>query len=310
MKKYFLISCFLLGIAPNVYAQAFLDKGYHARSNAVGNAVTALTSDASLLFQNPASIGFVTSANAFTSYSNLYPDIIDENMNLINAGAAYSLGDIGVVGIGVSQFSPNFWSEQMFVGSFATRMFSEDLSIGANLKILRWSAEAPKGDNAVPEPALSYGGFTLDLGAVYIIKEVMEENDLQFGASIINLTQPSVASNGAADAVLPMEIHAGGAYISRKFKYTILGGVALVNDELKVSFGTEINAMQTTVAGIESSFFVRFGGGKITVKDSQGQYNAGFGLKFDSFSIDYAYSYQAYVAQVGGISSIAIGYDF
>jgi len=294
----------------NAFAQAFVDKGYHPKSNAVGHAVTAMTNDASLMFYNPAAIGFVTSGNVFTSYSNLYPDIIDENMNLINAGGAYSLGSIGVIGIGVSQFSPNFWSEQMFVGSFATRMFLEDLSLGANVKILRWSAEAPKGDNAVPEPSLSYGGFTFDLGATYVFREVMEENDFQVGASIINLTQPSVASNGSSDAVLPMEIHTGAAYISRKFNYTILGGMAFINGEMKVSIGTEINALQTSVAGIESIFYVRFGGGKITVKDSQGEYNAGFGLKVEKLSIDYSYSYQAFITQVGGISSIALGYEF
>jgi hypothetical protein len=311
MTKKIIIGCFtFLAFASGVFPQAFVDKGFHPRSNAVGRAVTALTTDAALMFYNPASIGFLSSSNVFTSYTNLYPDIIDEQMNLVNAGAAYSLGSIGVIGLGVSQFSPTAWSEQIFVGSYATRMFMDELSLGASLKILRWSADAPKGDNAVPEPALSYTGMTFDIGATYLISEIMEENDLQVGASILNITQPSVASNGSSDAALPMEIHAGAAYISRKFNYTLLGGIIMTDGDLKISFGSEINALKTTVAGIESIFLIRFGGGRVTAKDSQGDYNAGFGLKIEKLTIDYSYSYQAFITQIGGISSVSLGYEF
>lgn len=302
--------CFFILLSSQLFSQAFVDKGYHSKATALGRAVTALTSDASLVFYNPAAIGFTSSGNIFTNYANLYPEISDANMNVLNAGGAYSLGQIGVVGIAVSQFAPDFWNEQTFVGTFATRMFDENLSLGANLKILRWSAESPQGENAVPEPALSFTGLTFDIGATYLLQDIFEENDLQIGCSVINLTQPSVASNGSSDAILPMEINVGGAYVSRKFNYTILSGVTIKNSELKVTFGTEINALRTSFAGIESNFLIRFGGGRITVKDSQGEYNGGFGLKIDQFMIDYSYSYQAFIQHVGGISSISLGYEF
>lgn len=302
--------CFFILLSSQLFSQAFVDKGYHSKATALGRAVTALTSDASLVFYNPAAIGFTSSGNIFTNYANLYPEISDANMNVLNAGGAYSLGQIGVIGIAVSQFAPDFWNEQTFVGTFATRMFDENLSLGANLKILRWSAESPQGENAVPEPALSFTGLTFDIGATYLLQDIFEENDLQIGCSVINLTQPSVASNGSSDAILPMEINVGGAYVSRKFNYTILSGVTIKNSELKITFGTEINALRTSFAGIESNFLIRFGGGRIAVKDSQGEYNGGFGLKIDQFMIDYSYSYQAFIQHVGGISSISLGYEF
>ncbi len=287
-----------------------MDKGFHSKATALGRAVTALTSDASLIFYNPAAIGFASSGNIFTNYANLYPEISDAHMNVVNAGGVYSLGQIGVVGIAVSQFAPDFWNEQTFIGSFATRMFDENLSLGVNLKVLRWSAESPQGDNAVPEPSLSFTGFTFDIGATYILQNIFEENDLQIGCSIMNLTQPSVASNGSANAVLPMEVNLGGAYVSRKYNYTILSGVTFRNSELKITFGTEINALKTSFAGIESNFLVRFGGGRIAVKDSQGEYNGGFGLKIERLMIDYSFSYQAFIQHVGGISSVSLGYEF
>ncbi|MBI2430161.1 MAG: type IX secretion system membrane protein PorP/SprF [Ignavibacteriales bacterium] len=310
MRKILLTFVVLSILSIEVSAQAFIDKGYHPKSIAVGRAVTASTGDASLLFYNPASIGFLSTGHVFTGFSNLYPDITDENMNLITGGGAYSLGSIGTVGVVVSQFSPNFWNEQMFIGSFATRMFLEDLSVGGSVKILRWSAEAPQGQNAVPEPVLSYTGFTLDVGATYIATEVYEENDIQIGVSLLNITQPSVASNASPDGVLPMEVHLGGAYVSRKFNYSVLSGIVVREGEMKIMLGSEINALKTSIAGIESMFLVRFGGGRVAEIDSQGEYNVGFGLKISSFVFDYSYSYQAFSNHVGGISSISLGYEF
>ena len=301
---------FIILLSSMAMSQAFVDKGYHPKLTALGRSVTALTSDASLMFYNPAAIGFATSGNIFTGYTDLYPDISDVNMNVINAGAAYSLGQVGVIGLAVSQFSPGAWNEQIFVGSFATRIFNEDLSLGANVKILRWSAGAPQGENAVPEPALSYSGFTFDAGVTYVLREIMEENDLQLGASLLNATQPSVAKNGSKDAVLPMEFNVGAAYLSHKYNYAIASGISFRDGELRFTFGAEINALKTSIAGVESEFVVRVGGGRVAVKDSQGEYNGGFGLRVDRVMIDYSYSYQVFIRNVGGISSISLGYEF
>ncbi len=301
---------FLFLVSSQAFSQAFADKGYHSRTTALGRSVTALTSDASLIFYNPASIGFAQSMNIFSNYTNLYPEVIEANMNVLNAGGVYPLGPIGVIGIAMSQFAPDFWNEQTFIGSFATRIFNEDISVGANIKILRWSAESPQGENAVPEPSLSYSGFTFDIGGVYVLRNIVEENDVHIGVSLMNLTQPSVANNGSSDATLPMEINIGSAYVSRTFNYSILSGMTIRKGELKITVGTEINALKTTLVGVESEFFVRFGGGRFTVKDSQGEYNGGFGLKVDGLLIDYSYSYQAFIQHVGGISSLSLGYEF
>lgn len=309
-KNFYIVFVLVLFIPLAADAQAFVDKGYHPKITAIGRSAVALTEDAALMFYNPASLGFTQSGNVFASYTSLYPDIIDENMNVVNAGAAYSLGSLGVVGLGISQFAPNFWSEQTFIASFATRMFTNDLSLGGSVKILRWSAEAPQGENAVPESPLSYTGFTVDIGTTYVIPEVMEENDLYVGASILNITQPSVANNGSSDAALPMELNIGTAYVSRKFNYKILGGVGIRKEGVRVSVGFDITAMKARLMGVENEFFVRLGGGRLTAQDSQGEYNGGFGMKIDNIVIDYSYSYQAFIRHVGGISSISVGYEF
>lgn len=310
MKKIFLHTLLLFSATVSLFGQAFVDKGYHPRLTAVGRSVFAMTKDASLIFYNPSSIGFETSANVFANYTNLYPEIINDNLNVMNAGGAYALGEIGVVGVAISQFAPNFWNEQTMIGSFATRMFDEDLSVGGSVKILRWSSDAPQGTNAVPEPALSFTGFTFDAGAVYVLRDVAEENDLYLGVSVSNLTQPSVATNGSADAALPMAMNVGANYHSKKYNYNILAGAVITNGDLRITFGGELLALRSQMMGVTSEFFVRAGAGRITAVDSQGEYNGGFGLKIDRFIVDYAYSYQAFVRFVGGISSISVGYEW
>jgi hypothetical protein len=293
-----------------LFGQAFSDKGFHPRSTALGNSVVAMTKDAALVYYNPAAIGYETSANVFAGYTNLYPSIQNDNLNVMNAGGAYSLGSLGVIGITVSQFAPNFWNEQVFTGTFATTMLYDGFSIGGSLKILRWSADAPQGENAIPEPALSYTGFTVDVGANYIFNEIAEENDLYLGASVMNITQPSVSSNGSSDAVLPMLIQAGALFHSRKFNYSVMAGTVIGNGDLKVTFGGEIMALRSNLGGVTSEFFVRVGGGRVTAADTQGEYSGGFGLKVDRFLVDFSYSYQAYIRHVGGISSISVGYEW
>ncbi len=291
-------------------AQAFSDKGYHPRMTALGRAVTALDGDAASVFFNPAALTTIGSGQVFAGFTELYPMVQDDDLNVLNAGGAYSLGDIGTVGIGISQFSPNFWTERTFIVSFATSQLVQDLSIGASAKILSWSADAPQGEYAVPEPALSYTGFTIDLGIYYKIADILEQNDLQLGASVTDLTQPSVASNGSSDAAVPMSLTAGAALRSRKHGYTIYTSLMQRDGDLKVMAGYEITALKTSALGIESEFVVRFGGGRVTAADAQGEYNGGFGFMVENLRIDYAYSYQAFIRHVGGISSVAVSYAF
>jgi hypothetical protein len=293
-----------------LFSQAFVDKGYHPRLTALGRSAAALTDNAGTLFYNPATIGFSSTARVYAGYTNLYPNVSDDNFNVVNAAGEYAIENFGVAGIGVSQFAPNFWTERTIIATVASRLLNEDFSVGASVKMLGWNAASPQGELAVPEPSLSLTSFTFDAGIVYRIPEILDENDLQVGFAVLNITQPSIAHNGSADAALPMELSSGFAYLSHKYHYTILGGIFYKKQDIKLTFGFEATALQVTVAGMQSAFIVRFGGGRVTTPNSQGEYNGGFGIVIDNLSIDYAYTYQAFIREVGGISSVALSYEF
>ncbi|MCK9410070.1 MAG: hypothetical protein WCX28_03395 [Bacteriovoracaceae bacterium] len=278
--------------------------------NSLGRAVVAMKGDAGLMFYNPASIAYGSPAQIFAGFTNLYPSVLDDNLNVINAGGTYRLEQTGTIGIGVSQFSPNFWTERIILLSFASDQLMENISVGASAKILSWSAESPQGEYAVPEPGFAYTGVSFDLGAFYQIPEIFEQNDLQFGIALLDVTQPSIASNGSSDATLPMKLSTGAAFISRKHHYALYGAATLSEGNRKLAFGYELSAFHVSAMGIESELFIRFGAGRVTKTDSQGEYNGGFGIVVNKVKIDYSYSYQAFLQNVGGISSIAMSYEF
>lgn len=293
-----------------LHAQAFLDKGYHPKIVSLGRAAVAMKGDVGLLFYNPASIEFGPSVQAFAGFTNLYPGVLDDDLNVINAAGMYHLENAGTMGIGISQFSPNFWTERTVIFTFATDALIDDLSLGASAKLLSWSADAPQGEYAVPEPAISFTGVSFDLGALYVIREIFEKNDVHVGFTLSDITQPSVANSGSSDAALPMRISAGGAFISRKHNYSIFGSSTFSDGDVRLAFGYEISALKISTIGINSEFLFRFGGGRMTRADSQGEYNGGFGLIVENIKIDYSYSYQAFIQNVGGISSVAVSYEF
>jgi hypothetical protein len=68
--------------------------------------------------------------------------------------------------------------------------------------------------------------------------------------------------------------------------------------------------MKTSTFGVDAEFIVRIGGGRIISTLSQGEYNGGFGIVVEKVKVDYSYSYQAFIQNVGGISSIALSYEF
>ncbi len=302
--------CVMMVLTASVlHAQAFVDKGFHPRMTALGRSVTAIGNDVSALPYNPAAIGFTRSAQVSAGFTELYPLVVDDNLNVMNAAASYGIDGLGAFGIAVSQFSPNFWSERTIIVAGATDQLFEHLSLGGSMKILSWSAEAPSGEFAVPEPAISFTGVSFDAGAVYQIPEIFEENDLNIGVALTDLLSPTISTAGSDDGI-PLTMSAGVAFMSRKFNYSIFGGVSMKAGEMKVSFGYEQSAMKTSAYGVDAEFIVRVGGGRVTAADSQGEYNGGFGLVVNNVRVDYAYSYQAFLRNVGGISSIAIAYAF
>lgn len=314
MKRVFCI-CFCLYVAAqSLLAGAFVQKGFSARSASLGNSYTALSADVAGIFFNPAGLAELTGTQVQSSYARLFPDVEDDNLNLLSGGVVVGMAGLGSFGVGGSFFNTENWKESEFAASYAMSMWSggsSRLSVGGTFRMLHWSAVAAPG-----EGALSFTGFTVNAGVLYSVKNFLAEdndsytNSLRLGAHVENITRPSVAVNGSAGAKLPMNVEAGIAYVSGAYDYLISTTFAYSESRTRLKLGAEFVIAKGEVIGSLAQVVVRVGGDRDAREDSQGEYSGGFGLVWNAIAIDYVYLYPVELLTVGGTQRISLQYNF
>ncbi|NWF88121.1 MAG: type IX secretion system membrane protein PorP/SprF [Ignavibacteriaceae bacterium] len=305
MKKFIILFSACV-INSNLFAGGFDDLGNSARVVSMGGANIAVADAPYSIFYNPAGIHRIKNLSLSSTYSNLYPGIEDDNINYISLSAVVPWEIIGEFGIGGSFLNSDLWQENTFIFSYARKVY-ENLAIGGSLKLLRWSAEAAPG-----ESALSYFGFTFDAGAHYTFSNLLDNSDLQVGISVQNITQPSIANNGSADANLPMSLGLGFAFVSNIYNYIIALDIVKYDNTTKIKTGAEFLGLRHEVLGLNTSFLLRVGYDGIIGSDlySQRGINGGFGLYINDIRIDYAYVFPLVLQNVGGSHKISLNYNF
>ena len=300
------IVLFIFFISFNIQAGGFDDLGNSARIISMGGANIAIADAPYSIFYNPAGIHKLKNLSLSTTYSNLYPGITDDNLNYFSLSAVVPWEIIGEFGVGGTFLNSQLWKENTFIFSYAREIYG-DIAVGGSLKLLRWSAGAAPG-----ESALSYFGFTFDVGAHYTFSNIFENSELRVGVSIQNLTQPSIASNGSDDAKLPMSMGLGFAYVSNKHNYIIALDIVRFDGATKIKTGAEFLGLREEFFGLNTAFLIRVGYDGIFGSDvySQRGINGGFGLNIDDFKVDYAYVFPLVLQNVGGSHKISLNYNF
>ena len=290
----------------NLKAGGFDDLGNSARVISMGGANIAIADAPYSIFYNPAGIHKIKNLSLSTTYSNLYPGITDDNINYFSLSAVVPWKIIGEFGVGGTFLNSQLWKENTFIFSYAREVYS-DIAIGGSFKLLNWTAEAAPG-----ESALSYLGFTIDIGAHYSFLNILGNSDLRVGIALQNLTQPSIASNGSNDAQLPISIGMGVANVSNEYNYIIALDIVRYDMTTKIKTGAEFLGLRQEVFGLNTAFLLRVGYDGIIGSDvySQKAINGGFGLNIDDLKIDYAYVFPLVLQNVGGSHKISLNYHF
>ena len=300
------IGLVILFICFNLKAGGFDDLGNSARVISMGGANIAIADAPYSIFYNPAGIHKIRNLSLSTTYSNLYPGITDDNLNYFSLSAVVPWEIIGEFGVGGTFLSSELWKENTFIFSYAREIYG-DIALGGSLKLLRWSAEAAPG-----ESALSYFGFTFDIGAHYTFSEIIKNSDLRIGLAVQNITQPSIANNGSDDAKLPMSLGFGLALVSNEYNYVVALDILRYDETTKIKTGAEFLGLRQEVIGLNTAFLIRVGYDGIIGSDiySQRGINGGFGLNVDDLKIDYAYVFPLILQNVGGSHKISLNYNF
>lgn len=292
--------------AASLYGGGFDDLGNSARAVSMGGAFIGVADAPYTVFYNPAGINAINNLSISSTYSNLYPGISDDNIYYLAGSAVVPASFIGKFGVGATFLKTDLWQENMIVGTYARQIY-KTFAVGGSIKLLRWSAEAAPG-----EDALSYLGFTFDVGAHYTFQNILEGSDIRIGASALNITEPSIASNGSDDAKLPMSLGVGLAFVSNQYNYIIAVDGIQYDGSLKIKAGAEFMGLRQEVFGARTEFLVRVGYDGIVDKSpyKQSGVNGGFGLNVEQLKIDYAYVFPLELQEVGGSHKISLSYNF
>jgi len=299
-----LIITILVILNLRIFAGGFENIGVHSRIIGLGGAFTGVGDASYTVFYNPAGLVNVKRFEISSTYNQLFTGIDDE-LYYLTFSSTVPLWKFGELGAGLTHLKAGAWQENTLIISYAKDIYN--FGIGGSLKILRWNALAAPG-----EEAQNYLGFSFDAGLFYSIYEVFGNGILRFGASALDITQPSISINGSNDARLPMKLAFGISYYSPNYDYLFaIDGVQEENNYL-LRFGAEFLGVKTKVYGVESGFFLR-GGYNGIINDSpfkQNSLNGGFGLFINRLKIDYAYVNHLQITGLGGGHKISLTYQF
>ena len=301
-------------IAGSVLAGGFSRLPIGARTVTLGSSLVSFADDPNLVFYNPAGIAPMTSLSISTSYTRLFPGIQDDDLQYFSGSAVLSLKSLGLdflgnVGIGLNAFNSSAWKEEELVGSYGQE-FAEFLTVGGSVKLLHWSVPPPSGRLAVPEPGLSKLTMSFDVGVQSMVRDFIPDNDLRFGIAFSDINRPSIASDGSSDGKLDLKMAIGATYISRAYDYAATVHYTVAGPVKRFGVGTELVALKASIAGQQTQFIVRVGGGGLLDPGRQGDVNGGFGLIVAGFALDYAYTHQTELLYIDGTHHLSLRYDF
>ena len=289
------------------FAGGFEDLGYSARSVGMGGVGISVHGAPYGLFYNPANIYSSKNMSFYTTYSNLFPGIEDDQITYATASGIVPISFLGSLGTGITFLHSDFWKEYTLHGAYAKELFS-GFTIGGAVKYLGWSAAAAEG-----ESALSYNGFTFDAGVLYCIKDLIPNSEITLGASMQNISEPSIASSGSSDnAKLPRKLGVGISFFSTQYDYLLAVDVVREQDVYWLKTGAEFLGYKGELFSIPVSFLARVGYYEIIKSDfsEANGLNGGFGLKVEDYMLDYAYHYPHLIEDIGGSHKISFSFNF
>jgi hypothetical protein len=264
----------------------YLHMGVGARALAMGKAYTALATDATALYWNPAALANQNPYQVYFMHSVLF-----FNTNFDYLAGTLPTANLGSFGLGLLYLNSGGFDQRNELNQELGSFGISDMAF-----ILSWSKELFKGISAglnyklVTQNMLDYSGtgHGFDLG---LKTRLFDRIDL--GMMFMNLLTPKVTL----------------AYESQTYPMQFRIGAAMRFLEDKLVFSTDI----AKIAGWESTFF-NFGAEytvmqKLSMRTglNDGRFTLGLGFLFDHVGVDYGHKN---VSEFGLNHTFAVKYEF
>ncbi|MBI5744497.1 MAG: PorV/PorQ family protein [Elusimicrobia bacterium] len=261
---------------PGTTGASFLKVGVGARELALGSAASSLSEGAGAIYWNPARLAGLKQKHVSASYNMLF---IDESQGFLGYAAPLK-EDMGTLGVGVdyltvsniekrasdsdnadSKFSNNNTAVAL---SYARAEVKPGLALGANFKYIQQKLDA-QSDKAL----------ALDLGSTYAVnKDWTAAFVIQnLGGKIGPDKLPLIFKGGASTRFFENKLTAAADLdwlANDERMYLDLGAEYMLNRYLDFRAGYQLGRSQDKLGGLAGLA-------------------AGLGLRYDSFTFDYAY---------------------
>jgi hypothetical protein len=278
-------------------AYSFLKIDVGARSTAMGGAFVGLADDETALFFNPAGLTQIGSKRFITTYNNYITDIQSGFLGYVHP---YSRN----TRLGASICYFNFGSFEKTdalgtnLGTFGASDFAFSLSLAKQVN-QRFSLGASGKFIYEKIDTYSSDALALDLGLLY----TAGDGRTQIGAVGQNLGVELSGHTRSHKDPLPAAVKAGISHHMRELPLIIAADVAKPFDnDVFFNLGGELTALEPLYLRLGwSSFGENYK--TDSDKDTQAGFAAGFGITWNAYRFDYAYSSYA---DLGGVHKISV----
>lgn len=281
---------------------AFFDSaGKSARSMGMGEVFLAASGDASSYWYNPAGLAKVEKRQVALTYGLPVAAITDLNISQINFATPLGKGGLG---FGLSYGGIDISNDMVLSGGYGVAL-SERLSLGGNVKIMRWAFEGqPDLYNGGTDDDLSKVSFSLDLSASYGLGEMFGLGNFTTGVYIKDAIMPNISESGDDGGKLPVE--GGIGLMMQRGDLMAEGDLAYVDGDAFLRLGVE-----SGVAG--SGLRVRGGfvyGSDFEEDTEKTDVTLGLGYDFGSVNFNYAFNLPFEFSNTDGKHFVSFGVSF
>jgi len=304
-KPHFILAfAAILAVSSAQMAQgAFFDTaGKSARGMGMGEVFLASAGDASSYWYNPAGLVKFDKRQAGLSYG--IPVAVVSDLNISQINFVTPLGKRSGLGLGVSYGGIDVANDMVINGGYALSL-TEKLTLGGQVKVLRWSVEGQPGRNGeAKEDNISKNSFSLDLSAAYSIGELFGFGTYTAGVYAKDLLQPNISESGADTGKLPVEYGIG--LMMQKDLVSLEGDISRTDKNTAFRAGFESGVTGTSL---------KVRGGYIYTSDLSGNIakddiTLGLGYGFGSVIFNYAYNFPLEFTNTNGRHFISFGVSF
>jgi len=286
---------------------AFFDTaGKSARAMGMGEVFLASSGDAMGYWYNPAGLTKFKTRQVGIGYGRPVAFISELMATQINF--VTPVGESSGLGLGFSYSGIKEASDMVISGAYGMSL-GENISIGGNIKVLRWSAEGQNivwsgGGTAGTDDDISKTTVSLDLSAVYSFGEFLGLDDFVTGVYVKDAIMPDISESGDEGGKLPIEVGIG--LLTQKNELSLGGDVAFVDGVTVFRVGGESGITGSNLK-IRAGFIY---GSDFEDELEKADIDLGLGYLFGSLLFDYAYNIPVAFEDTGGKHYVSFGISF